>query len=336
MSPRIVNTLPEDDWRNFVERHPQGNIFHTPEMFEVFRQAKGHDPDLWAATEGEQILALMIPIHITVLGGLLKHLTARSVVFGGVLCQDSTEGRHALADLLTQYKGQNEKSSVFTEVRNVSSLAGLSTTLLEAGFLYEDHLNYLIKLEESAENVFNRIGPRTRKHIRKGLRRNEVQIVEVVDRSQVAICYELLHRSYHMAQVPLADISLFYAAFDCLLPKRMVRFTLGFVNQEPAAASIELLYKDVMYGWYGGTNRKFIAQVPNEMLMWNILEWGCQNNYHVYDFGGAGKPNETYKVRDFKAKFGGELVCFGRNTWVKRPLVLFISNMGYEIYRKFL
>jgi serine/alanine adding enzyme len=336
MSLRIVNTLPENDWRAFVRQHPQGNIFHTPELFEVYRQAKGHVPELWAATEDERILALMIPVHITLMGGVLKYLTSRSVVFGGILCQENPEGRQALAALLQQYQRQSGRPSLFTEVRNISSLAGLRPTLLEAGFLYEDHLNYLIRLENNAENVLNRIGPRTRKHIRKSLKRKEVQIVEVKDRSQIANCYKLLSHSYHNAQVPLADISLFYAAFDHLVDRQMAQFTLALVDQEPAAVSIELLYKDVVYGWYGGTNRKFNAQVPNEFLMWKILEWGCQNNYHVYDFGGAGKPNEKYSVRDFKAKFGGELVCFGRNTWVHRPLILYLSNVGYEIYRKLL
>ena len=34
----VVNTLPEKNWCHFVEEHPAGNIFHTPEMFQVFKQ----------------------------------------------------------------------------------------------------------------------------------------------------------------------------------------------------------------------------------------------------------------------------------------------------------
>jgi hypothetical protein len=52
MSITIVHTLPEEEWRRFVEEHPAGNIFHTPEMFQVFSRAKGHQPELWAAIEG--------------------------------------------------------------------------------------------------------------------------------------------------------------------------------------------------------------------------------------------------------------------------------------------
>ncbi len=41
MSVTIVRSLPEDEWRRAVADHPAGNIFHTPEMFEVFRRTRG-------------------------------------------------------------------------------------------------------------------------------------------------------------------------------------------------------------------------------------------------------------------------------------------------------
>ena len=61
-----------------------------------------------------------------------------------------------------------------------------------------------------------------------------------------------------------------------------------------------------------------------------------RRNCHVYDFGGAGKPDEEYGVRDFKAKFGGNLVNFGRNVFVHNPMLLKLSRHGYEVYRRFL
>ena len=56
VSITIVHTLLEEEWRRFMEEHPQGNIFHTPEMFQVFSHTKGHQPELWAATESRSVL----------------------------------------------------------------------------------------------------------------------------------------------------------------------------------------------------------------------------------------------------------------------------------------
>lgn len=116
----------------------------------------------------------------------------------------------------------------------------------------------------------------------------------------------------------------------------MVKFWLAHVDGVHVATSVELLYKGVMYGWYGGVDRAYASYNPGELLMWHILKWGAENGYRLYDFGGAGKPNKEYGVRDFKAKFGGELVCYGRNTCVHAPFWLRLSELGYNVSRRLL
>ena len=330
---RVVKQLNEKDWKQFVEQHPQGNIFHTPEMFQVFARAKGFHPTLCAAVRGDgQIEALFLPVQVT-LNNLLRPLTTRAISYGSVLCSPSNKSRQALTLLLKTYVRENRGTCLFTELRNVSDMEDKQPVLREQGFVYEDHLNYLIDLKRSPEDLFLSIGARTRKNIRHGLNKGEVTIHEVTGAGQIGICYNLISQTYQAARVPLASRSLFDAAFDLLYPKRMIRFTLAYVGDAPAAVSVELLYKDVMYGWYGGMDRAYSKYVPNELLMWHILKWGSENGYRLYDFGGAGKPDKEYGVRDFKAKFGGKLTCYGRNTYVHLPGVLWLSRQGYHIIR---
>jgi serine/alanine adding enzyme len=336
MSISVVNTLPEDEWRQFVEKHPAGNIFHTPEMFQVFSQTKGFRPELWAAAKGSRILALLLPVQITLMNGLLRRFTTRSVVYGSVLCVPNADGEEALSQLLQTYKRETDGASLFTELRNLSSLGAVQPILRKHGFAYEDYLDYLIDLNRSPEAIFESFGRRTRKNIRRGLRQGAVVVEEAKEQEQVNACYDLVSQSYREAHVPVAQRSLFKAAFDLLHPKGMVRFTLARVDQTPVASSVELLYKDVIYGWFGGVDRNYSSYVPNELVMWDILKWGAENGYRVYDFGGAGKPDEEYGVRDFKSKFGGELVCFGRNTRVHAPLFLYLSKVGYRVLRPLL
>lgn len=335
MGIRVVRTVPKEEWRRFVDEHPQGNIFHTPEMFQVFIRTKGHSPELWAAVdESRRIWALLLPVQIALMSGLLRHFTTRSVAYGSVLCALGAKGHEALALLLQNYTQTVDRAPLFTELRNLSNMQAIQPILHQHGFVYEDHLNYLIDLERPPEAIMQSIGSRTRKNIRSALRKGAVVVEEATSRDQVADCYGLLLQTYQAARVPLADRSLFEAAFDLLYPKRMVRFTLARVGQTPVAASVELLYKDVIHGWYGGVDRDYGSYVPSELLMWHILQWGAENGYGLYDFGGAGTPDEEYGVRDFKAKFGGELVCHGRNTYVHAPVRLAISNVGYQVYRR--
>ena len=223
---------------------------------------------------------------------------------------------------------------IFTELRNLTDLTYLQGVFEQYGFIYADHLNYLIDLNCTPEQVLQNIGARTRKHIRHAMRKGKVQIELITMRSQLAVWYELVRKTYRDARVPLADRSLFEAAFDVLQPKGMVQYWLGRVGSEYVAASAELCYKDVIYGWYSGLDRNYAVELPGEILMWHVLSWGSENGYKTYDFGGAGKPGEAYGVRDFKAKFGGQLVCYGRNNFVHSPTLLRFSEMGYKVYRQ--
>jgi serine/alanine adding enzyme len=333
----IVRQLDEHVWRDFVGSSSVGGIFHTPEMFQVFTRAKGHHPTLWAAVDGSgHPLALLLPIRATLIGGPLRRLTTRAIAYGSVLCAPSPEGKEALVMLLQTYKREVRNSALFTELRNLSDLSGLQPVLNDNGFAYEDHLNYLVDLNRPPEAVLQSIGRRTRKKIRRALRQGEVIIEEVDQREQVSLCYELLQKTYAVAQVPLADWSLFEAAFDILYSRGMVKFLLARVGDSYVAGSVELVYKDTIYGWYGGMDRAFSDYIPNELLLWHVFQWGAENGYKVYDFGGAGKPDEEYGVRDFKAKFGGELVSFGRNTCVHAPQMLWLSKQGYRLLRRWL
>jgi serine/alanine adding enzyme len=333
----VVQQLDEDRWRDFVDRNPRGNVFHTPEMFEVFARTRGYRPTLWAAADGDgRVLALLPPVQIALGGGLLRRLTTRAVAYGSVLYDPSPAGQEALAVLVRTYVQEMGREALFTELRNLSDLSPVQPALEDCGFAYESHLNYLIDLDRPVEEIMQSIGGRTRKNIRRGLRRGEVVVEEVVERAQVSLCFELLRRTYAAAQVPLADSSLFEAAFDVLRSRGMVRYVLVRVGDAYVGTSVELLYKDVVYGWYGGVDRAYSRYTPNELLMWHILQWSAESGYRTYDFGGAGKPDEEYGVREFKAKFGGELVCFGRNICIHAPRMLWLSKQGYHLLRRWL
>ena len=64
------------------------------------------------------------------------------------------------------------------------------------------------------------------------------------------------------------------------------------------------------------------------------MKYACDNGYAVFDMMGAGKPDEEYGVRDFKAEFGGELVEHGRFLCVTKPLLYKIGVLGVKILKK--
>jgi lipid II:glycine glycyltransferase (peptidoglycan interpeptide bridge formation enzyme) len=330
----ITQDLVEEEWRRFVDAHPRGNVFHTPEMFEVFRRAEGHRPELWAATKNGQISALLTPVYITLKAGVLRFLTTRAVVYGSVLCDPGMEDRDALARLLHAYK-HNVRAPLFTELRNLSDLGAVQPVLQDNGFVHEGHLNFLIDLQRPSEEIWSSLDGNVRTNVRKARRMNVV-VEEITSLDKVPAAYALLANVYERIQIPLAPLSLFETAFEILYPKGMLKIFMACVDDTHIGVAIRLLYKDVIYAWYAGAIREYASYKANDLLNWHVLEWGTQHGFKCFDFGGAGKPDQDYGPRRFKAKFNGTLVNYGRNVCVHHPLRLRVSQWGYQIYRHFM
>lgn len=334
MTLDVVTTVPEDAWREFVDRTPGGNVFHTPEMFETFRRAEGHRPRLLVAVEGSDIVALLTPVEVAVGPSAARRLATRAVVYGGILHEPSPRGVRGVDQLLRIHEETVDDAVVLTEVRHVADATDLRDVLAANEYVHEEHLDYLIDLDRPVDELLASFGRSTRKQIRRGLRSGEVVVEDAVDGADLEEWYRVLARTYHAARVPLADASLFRAAHEVLAPRGMVRFVLARIDGEVVAASAELAHGVMVYGWYGGVDRAHASATPNELLMWDVLREASAQGHRVYDFGGAGRPEEEYGVRRFKAKFGGELVCFGRDTRVHAPVRLRLARAGYEVFRR--
>jgi lipid II:glycine glycyltransferase (peptidoglycan interpeptide bridge formation enzyme) len=255
------------------------------------------------------------------------------VAYGSVLATKTEPGTDAARVLLQQYATEMRRKSRFTELRNLHALDELKHPLEQCAYAYEDHLNYLVDLDRSCDAVFGGISSSTRKKIRRAMRSGEVTVEELTERADLPEWYELLRHTYRRARVPVPHRSLFEAAFDVLQPRSMIKFFVARVRGVAVACSAELLYKQTIYGWYGGSDRAYSSYIPNDLLTWHVLEWGASNGYRVYDFGGAGKPDEPYGVRTFKAKYGGELVNYGRYVCVHSRGRLAISRIAYRAYQ---
>lgn len=333
---KIVHQLDEKTWGDFVLNNPRGNIFHSPEMYTVFQQAKGFSPSLWAAVDDSgAVQALLQTAAITVIGGAFKFMTTRAVAFGGPLCAEGEQGKAALDFLLSQYNRRASRDILFTEFRNVFDVSDLQPVLEKNGFCFEGHLNYLIDLTQPAEKLWKNIRSNAQRNIRKA-QKSGVTIVEAQSVEDVRAAYTVLEDVYHRIQVPLPDLSLFTAAFEILHPRNMMHILFARLNDINIGALTLLVYKGNILYWYTGPLRQYAEYRPGDLLVWSALQFGQKLGCHTFDFGGGGKPGEEYGVRDFKLKFGGQEVNYGRNVRVHAPTRLRVSEMGYSLLRKFL
>ena len=340
---RVTRRLDEPAWRDFVAVQPGANVFHTPEMTDVFARAWGHRVSTWGVIDPDGVLlALFLPVEVT-LGvhmprlarGVARALMARAVAYGGAACTSDKAGRRALGELLAAYQRQ-ARHVLFTEVRHVCDVPDARAALRAAGFAHERHLNYLIRLDRSEADLWAALSRSARQRIRSGERKGvEVEAIAAPacapGTDGTGEAYRLLEAVYRRARVPLADRSLFDAAMSVLGPRGMSRLVVARLGGDVIGARFVLVHGGRVIDWYAGSDRSFAAFSPNEVLVWHVLRWGREQGFDLFDFGGAGRPDEHYGPREFKAKFGGELVDLGRDVLVHTPVRLRLSRAGYGV-----
>jgi len=325
------NKIDRKKWTNFVESHPMGNAFQTPEMFDVYESEKNYRPILVACTfESGEVCGIILSVIQREYKGLLGKLSSRSIIWGAPLVKDNNI--EILNLLLNEYEKQVKPAAVYTQIRNLWDTSEFKSELINRKYYYEDHLNILIDLTKNEDVLWSEIYSRRRSQINKSERQG-VTIKIFNNENLVEESYKILLDVYRRAKLPLPSINYFKAADKYLGEKGVLKFFGAFFEEKLIGVMYLLCYKQRTYEWYIGSYIEFMKKHPNDLIIWEIFKWGQKNNYGIFDFGGAGKPGKEYGVREYKKKFGGETVNFGRYMKVHNKLMMGISVIGFKIWQ---
>lgn len=321
----ITSSFDKGKWDEFVLEHPNGNIFQTSLMAEVFRQTKNYEPiSLAAINDSGEIMAVLQAAMINEMNGILKPLTVRSVLQGGPIYTYSSEGKQAVAQLIKHYDSIASKKVIYTQIRNIWDTEDVSSILTSCNYTYEEHLDFLIDLDRKEEEIWSDIHKSRRKGINRASRDGLI-VKNIETPEELAASYELVSATYKRFGVPIADITLFQAAYKEFYNKGMSDFLLALQEGKPVGTRITLKYKGMVYDWYAGSVEGI--DYVDEILVWHILKENA-GKYKVFDFGGAGHPAKPYGVREFKRRFGGQEVNFGRYEKVHSIFKKHIASKG--------
>jgi serine/alanine adding enzyme len=329
---RIVNSLDRETWSCFVQQHPNGSIFHTPEMFEVFQSTRRHVPLLLAALDSVgDALALLVSVKVRTLPWIFGPVSSRALLYAQPICRSSEQGGAALKAIVGEHDRRMRSSVLFTEVRPLSEDCSERAALIEEGYDHESYLNYLSDVRRSPEELVQRMNKHGRRDLRAG-QRQELHVGDATCLEGIDILYSILQETYANARVPLADKDLFVNAVQILSPRKMMKVFLVHHEGIPVAGTIVLCHRDTAFFWYAGKRRGSTLHAM-EVIVFAMLEWAHVHNYRIFDFGGAGRPDQKYGVRDFKAKLGGDLVNYGRYRKIYSPWKFAVAERAYEASR---
>lgn len=322
-----------EKWDKFVYLHKYGNIFQTSGYYNAMKKSSECEPLIIILEDSNGcIVALMQTIIFRDTRKYISNMTARAITEGGPLL--ISKDNKILKLLFKAYLKILPSDVIYSQIRNSFSTDEIKDLYFEIGFIYDDHLNILINIKQTEEKLWEQIHSKRRNEIRKALKEGvefrELDFFDTIDDS-----YRILNEVYKKAKLPLLSKENFISLYENLLPNSKLKVFNVFYEDKNIGCMFCLLYKDIIYDFYAGSFSAFYKKNPNDLLPWEVFRWGRINGYSIFDFGGAGHPNIPYGVREYKKKYGGKVVNYGRYLFVHKPFLYKIGAFAHK-FKKYL
>lgn len=329
---RLLTSAAEIDaaaWDDFVARHPRGNIFHTRDYWRLTGSAPGSSAIVVCCAGSEGIRGILVAAVIRSLPWPFTVTGSRAVVWGGPLADGDDPFITGL--LLDAFVRLSAPLVLYAQVRNLTPVTALHDTFLSHGFTFTPHLDIHIDLSHGAGEVWKGMHAVRRKQINRSKRRG-VTVAEADATCSVTMsrCYSLLKALCRRERLPCPPESFFTRAAAILSPGGRLRLFTALSDSLIIGFRMVLCHGGMVYDWYAASDSGHLDKYPNDILPWAIMEVMAGEGYRLFGFGGAGRPGERYGVRDYKMRFGGQVVSCGRYTRPYRPLLYRLVMTAYR------
>lgn len=328
----ITNDIDKDAWSALVKSSSTASFFQTPECLRFYHSVSFIQPFVFAVEVNHQLQALVCGYVVAEKNPLKAFFTRRAIIPGGVLLIDEVQPE-ALSLLLTTLRDSLQSSgNVYVEFRNYHDYSPWKSVFADAGFEYRPHLNYLINVKDNTE-ALQQLHKTKRRHLRLS---DKIDVRWEVSTSllELKAYYKILKNLYNKR----IGLPIFpFEFFETLVMEHFGLFLVVKRGMEVIGGSIcVVLPDDTIYEWFiCGLDRKYKQAYPSTVATWAAIAYAAERGIAKYDMMGAGSPDKAYGVRDFKSKFGGELVEHGRFILVARPITYFIGRKLLQIIQFF-
>lgn len=338
----LFDDIDKTEWSRLVRYSSTGTWFQSPEAYDFFASM----PELFKpfaigicnlkseTINAQSSLRAVCVGYVTVEKSALKQwLTRRAIVIGGPCLADdcSNEEVSLLLSTLQKQLSTGANAPIYIESRNFNDYSRWKEAFSTAGFDYMPHLNFHVDTS-SVDVVEANLGKSRKRDIRTSLR-DGATIIEQPTLEQVREYYAILEHLYKTrVKTPLFPFSF----FEKLWQHKDGRFILVALNNEIIGGTVCVEQKGkCLYEWFAcGRDGEWKAIFPSTLATYAGIMYAAEHGCARFDMMGAGKPDEAYGVRDFKAKFGGTEVEHGRFLCITKPLLYQLGKLGVAILKR--
>ena len=279
--------------------------------------------------DGERLVGLVVGYVTKEHSKIKQYFTRRAIIIGGPLLAEDISNE-ALSMLLTSLKnlpslqgGDGGRLPIYIETRNFHDYSKWKNVFEECGFTYQPHLNIQVTCDAA-----HTMSEQRRRQVKKAIC-NGATICEAQSEQEIRDWYKILHRLYcEKVRTPLFTEKFFFEFYRKGFGKYLL---VKYKDKVIGGMMCPVLEGKAIYEWYVcGLDEEYRELYPSVMTTYAAIEYAKENHIPLFDFMGAGKPDEPYGVRDFKMEFGGEQVEYGRFLYIRKPMLFAIGKLGVK------
>lgn len=324
------NEIALEKWQQLIDGSPYASFFQTKACYEFYCSLSFLEPFLIAIEENDKLVVLVCGYIIADGNSIKQFFSRRAIVPGGLLLHPEVS-EQAIVKLLNHTNNQLKNKAIYTEFRNYFDYSVYKNAFQKAGFEYKEHLNFHVATP-SVEIALKNLSTTKRRDVKLSKKEGAI-ITDTKSNTDISAYFELLNELYQTKiKTPLFPVEFFDKIM--LLPECHL-FAIHLNNELIGGSLCVEMPEKVLYEWFVcGKDGKYKNIYPSTLATWAAIEYAAEHDFQYFDMMGAGKPDEGYGVRDFKAKFGGELVEHGRFIHINQPVLYAIGKQAIKFLKK--
>lgn len=334
MALKVITDIAKIDrrvWADFVNNHPNGNVFQLPWMYELHQKTRSQHPIAIFAFDGPLLVGLMIGTNFRNVAFPFSWLTRRQMIIGGPLV--ANDNRDVLEIILECLVKEFGHKAIFTEIKNLKLGLSLKPVFEDAGFYYESLLSVIVEMNRKSGTLWDSLSPDRRENIR---RMSDVSglIREMHGTRDMENVWRILRCIIGKKGLPVPHRSLFrfLDELEMLQPYITIK---GFeLNNNLKAVLVVIKFQQKAYFWMEGHCLADESEWMYDGFVWQVIQELESEGIQFLNMGNAGRPGNNFHSRQYKKSFGGTIRETGRYIYVHKWRLWNFRRFFYRWYKQ--
>jgi len=311
------------------------SVFQSQEMAKLYSLSDSNTPFCLAIYDHNEVLVGgLLSVIVNEKRKLPRFLSSRCIIYGGPIILNNCDRTTVLDLLLKSLVKAVKRQTIFIQFRNFFAWSDSEKDVfIKNGFKFQERLNQITNCSDLTK-MWGIISRSKRNQINKSIK-NGAAISDMHSEDELEQFYRILSDLYReKVQKPIPTYSYFREAFEMSKNSNSFIFrVIKFKNRVIGGIFCPITSGSTIFEYYVcGLDVEYqrLGIFPSVLATWSAMEYANKNNIPEFDFMGLGHPERDYGVREFKMKFGGEIINNGRFERINKPFLFFFVELGYN------